>query len=96
MKRLLITSFVIACLGLTSFVLPGNKPIAEYKVGGCIVTVWENKKADGETWKSFKIKKVYKKGDKWETTNTYNETELLQLKEVIEQAIKEQGVTPKE
>lgn len=92
MKRLLITGLVITCFALSSFIHPGNKPKAEYKVGASKVVVWENKNADGGIWKNFKIEKVYKKGDKWETTNTFNEKELLQLKEAIEQAIKGEGV----
>jgi len=95
MKRLLITSFVITCFGLTSFIQPGDKPIAEYKVGAAKVTVWENKRADGSTWKNFEIDKLYKKSDKWKTSNHFDERELLQLKEAIEQAIKGEDVQTK-
>jgi len=95
MKRLLFTSFVIISFGLTSFINPGDKPTAEYKVGAAKVTVWENKREDGSTWKNFKVEKLYKKGDKWETSNSFDEQELLQLKEAVEQAIKGEGVQTK-
>jgi len=57
------------------------------------VTVWKNKKSDGTTWKNFKVEKVYKKGDKWETTNSFDDKELLELKAAIDKAIMEETET---
>jgi len=81
---------------LTAYSKEKNKPIAEYKVGDSKVVVWENKKPNGETWKSYQIKKIYKKDDKWQNTTSFKANELLQLKEAIEKAIKEDGIKPKE
>jgi len=45
--------------------------------------------------KILKLKR-YKKGDKWESTNTFDLEELLQLKAAIDKAISEEGVKIKE
>jgi len=55
------------------------------------VTVWENEGENG-TWKNFEIEKLYKKDDKWLTTNSFNERELLQLRAAIDKAISEEVV----
>ena len=96
---LTITAFTLAVLVLTSFVQAtkqqDNKPKATYQVGNSKVVVWENKKSDGTTWKNFQVEKVYKKGDEWATTNSFNETELLELKAALDKAINEEAVTKK-
>jgi len=74
----------------------GQKPKAEYKAGSAIVTVWENKRSDGTTWKNFTVKKIYKKDDKWLSSDSFSETELLELKAVIDKVISEEAVTKKE
>lgn len=91
MKTLTIISLLFACLAFTN-TISGDKPIATYQVGAAKVTVWENKREDGGTWKNFRIEKLYKKGDKWETTNSFDESELLQLRAAIDKAISEQSV----
>jgi hypothetical protein len=72
-----------------------QKPKATYKVGSAQVTVWVNKRSDGTTWKNFKVEKLYKKDDKWQTTNSFNETELLELKAALDKAISEEAVKSK-
>lgn len=91
MKTLSIISLLFVSFAFTSTV-PADKPIATYRVGAAKVTVWENKRDDGGTWKSFQIDKLYKKDDKWETTNSFDESELLQLRAAIDAAIGEQSV----
>lgn len=94
-----IIALSIALIALTSFVKASkteeNKPKATYQVGSSKVIVWENKKADGTTWKNFEIEKVYKKGEKWMSTNNFNETELLELQVALEKAISEETVIKK-
>ena len=79
-------------IGFTGFIPLGDKPKAEYKVGAAKVIVWENMGTDGSTWKNFIVEKLYKLDDVWKTSNSFNERELLQLKEAIEQVIEEEGV----
>ena len=105
MKKLTITTLLLACFALTSYSQDTTKtkqdrqkPKATYQVGSAKVTVWENKRQgkNGEfTAESFEIEKVYKKGDQWKTTNQFDETELLQLKSAIDKAINEEAVKTK-
>lgn len=104
MKTIAVT-LLLACIALTGFSQDTThtqrdkqKPKATYQVGSAKVTVWENKGKHG-TWKNFKVEKVYKKADKWMTTNSFNEKELLELKAAIDKAIAEESVkvkTPEE
>ena len=101
MKTLTII-LLLVCFALTGFSQDTTKtkqykqkPKATYQVGSAKVTVWENKKNDGTTWKNFKVEKVYKKGDKWESTNSFDETELMELKSAIDKAISEESVKKK-
>jgi hypothetical protein len=72
-----------------------QRPKATYKVGSAQVTVWLNKKSDGTTWKNFKVENFYKKDDKWLSTNSFSETDLLELKAAIDKAISEETVKKK-
>ena len=89
MKALTITFLLVACFSLTSFsqniTKEKQKPKETYQVGSAKVVVWENKKKDGTTWKNFRIEKNYQTKDgEWKTTNSFNGTELLELKSAIE------------
>ena len=101
MKKLMVTTFLLACFVLTSYSQDTTKtnqdkqkPKATYRVGSAKVTVWENKGNNG-TWKNFKVEKIYKKDDQWKTTNSFNETELLELKSAIDKAIADENVKVK-
>lgn len=74
----------------------GQKPKAEYKVGSAIITVWLNKKSDGTTWKNFQVKKIYKKNDKWLSSDSFNEAELMELRAAIDKVLAEEAVTKRE
>ena len=90
-------SLAVLCFTLTSY--SQNKPKATYRVGSAKVTVWENER-EGESGKfiakNFQVEKNYKKGEEWKTTNSFNLTELLQLRAAIDKAINEEGVIIKE
>ncbi|MHB8259313.1 MAG: hypothetical protein ACYDCN_10225 [Bacteroidia bacterium] len=67
-------------------------------MGSAKITVWENKRQgkNGDfTAKSFKVEKVYKKGEEWKSTNSFNAKELLELKAAIDKAISEEEVKVK-
>lgn len=89
-----MTVCALAVFALTSFAQDSEKqkPKATYQVGAAKVVVWENKREDGTTWKNFKVEKVYKKGDEWKTTNSFDEKELLELKAALDKAISEESV----
>lgn len=101
MKTLYFTALLIICFTFTGYSQDSTtkktkqKPKATYQVGSAKVVVWVNKRDDGTTWKNFKIEKVYKKGDQWATSSSFDETELLELKSAIEKAILEESVKVK-
>ena len=86
-------SIAVMCFTLTSY--SQNKPKATYRVGSAIVTVREYER-EGKYGKfiakDFKVEKIYKKGDEWKTADSFNLTELLQLRAAIDKAINEEGV----
>lgn len=89
-------------LALTAFMLTAhsqNKPKATYQVDAAIVTVWENEK-EGKYGPyielNFKVEKVYKKDDEWNSTNYFNLEELLQLRAALDKAISRHAVEVKE
>ena len=95
MKTVIITLILIA---FTLVLYSQNKPKAEYKVGKIVVKVWHNEK-EGKYGsyieKNFKVEKLYKKDDKWESTNYYSLEELLKLRAAIDKAINEESVEVK-
>jgi len=92
-KKFIGISLAVLCFTLTGY--SQNKPKATYRVGKSIVTVWETER-EGEYGKfiakNFKVEKIYKKGEEWKTTDSFNLTELLQLRAAIDKAINEEGV----
>ena len=92
-KRFIVISLAVLCFTLTSY--SQNKPKATYRVGSAIVNVWE-KEVEGKYGKfiakKFKVEKIYKKGEEWKRTDSFNLTELLQLRAAIDKAINEEGV----
>ena len=98
--KTLITTLFLSTITLTAFSQDttkqdNKKPKATYQVGSAKVIVWDNKTKDGKTWKNYQIQKVYKKGDTWKTTDSFNDNELLELKAVIDKAISEESVNVK-
>ncbi len=94
MKKLLIIFSLIVVYQFTAY-SQDNKPKATYQVGVAKVTVWENER-EGKYGKfiakSFKVEKIYKKDNQWESTDNFNLKELLQLRAAIDKAIDEEGV----
>jgi len=64
-----------------------QKPSAVYQVGAAKITVWENKRPDGTTWKNYVVEKEYRKNGEWRTSKSFDEGELLELKSAIDKAI---------
>jgi hypothetical protein len=104
MKKLIVL-LLIACFTSTIYsqvkqdtIKIKDKLKTSYRVGKSVVTVWE-KPVEGKYGKfiskEFKVEKIYKKGEKWESTSSYNLTELLQLRAAIDKAINEEGVKTK-
>jgi len=105
MKKLFVLITIIACFAVTAYPqekqdsLKTNKPKATYQIGNVKVTVWENLRHGryGEyTEKTYEVEKIYKKGEEWKSTNSFDLTELLQLRAVLDKAISEEAVKVKE
>ena len=88
---LTITLLAVAFLFQSSITLNQgkNKPLATYRIGSAKATVWQN---DGKygPWKDFEIEKIYLKENKWLSTNSFNQTELLELRAVIDIALEKE------
>ncbi len=96
MKKLITLSLAIAAFTFSATAQETPKaPKATYRSGKAVVKVWENEKK-GEhgkyTEKSFKVEKIYKKNDKWESTSYFNLEELMQLRAAIDKAIAREAV----
>ena len=102
MKKLIALILISVCITLSIYsqerqdtTTLQNQPKAVYQIGKAKVTVWKIPRQGkyGEYIATdFKIEKIYKKGNKWESTNIFNLTELLELRAVIDKAINEEGV----
>jgi hypothetical protein len=97
MKTILLCALVL----LTSFnsfsqEVKKNKPKAIYTVGAAQIIVWQNFDKNGKTWKNFEVKKIYKKDDKWLSTHSFTNDELVELKAAIDEAISKEMVKNKE
>ena len=67
-------------------------PIAKVRIGSSVVNVWENHNAQGATWHSFTLERIYKpEGDntEWQSTTSFNRSDLPDLIAALEQIYKQ-------
>ena len=102
MKKIFLLSLLITFISVVSFgqdndsiVNQKKKPKSSYRIGKASVTVWENKSKSGQVFKNFTVEKTYEKGGQWFSLSSFSETELLELKAVIDKAIAEESVKVK-
>jgi len=88
---ILLVILIAACFLQASTPINQDKtrPLATYRIGSAKVIVWENNGKYG-LWKNFEIEKIYLKDDKWFSSNSFNQSELLELKAVIDIAIEKE------
>lgn len=92
MKKSIILLLIGVSLGVMGFKIQEkiqNKPVKIYQKGKSKIVVWENKGADEKTWKNYQVEKEYFKNDEVKYSNSFNEKELLDLKEILDEAILE-------
>ncbi len=53
-----------------------NKPVHEYRLGRIVGAVWYNEDGQGGGWHSVQISRLYKDGDAWKRTTTFNRDDL--------------------
>jgi len=96
MKKLIVSALLITCLAFAGYSQEkkeGEKPKATYLLGAAKISVWENKQQgkQGEfTTTTYKVEKIYKKDDKWNSTDYFDLEDLLKLRAIIDQAVNEE------
>ena len=63
-------------------------PIAKVRIGSSVVNVWENHNAEGATWHSFTLERIYKpngENTEWQSTTSFNRSDLPDLIAALEQ-----------
>lgn len=68
---------------------PVNKPFKIYREGNSKVVVWENKTSDNQVWYNYQVEKEYKKGEEIKYSNSFNESELKDLKIVLDKVLQD-------
>ena len=61
-----------------------NKPVSELRIGAVKATVWENE-IGGITRHNITFSRLYKDGERWNTTQTFGRNDLLVLAKVADQ-----------
>jgi hypothetical protein len=72
-----------------------GRPRATYRAGACKVTVWDNTKEGEhgeELGRNFHVAKVVRKRGRWEVSQYYTLSELLELRAAIDRAVMEEGI----
>lgn len=90
MKKPVIIFLLLVSFTFTISTL-GNGHLTSYRVGAAKITVWENEGPNGSTWENFEVDKLYKKNGQWHESNSFDESELLQLTAAIDAVINEQS-----
>lgn len=82
---LILTGGALFIMGFKIQEKLGNKPFKIYQEGKSKVVVWENK--TDKVWYNYQVEKEYKNGSETKYTNSFNETELQDLKVALDKAI---------
>ncbi|MBV9123699.1 MAG: hypothetical protein JO112_10115 [Planctomycetes bacterium] len=53
--------------------------------GGLVVTIWKNE-SDKGSWYSVTPARIYKQGDQWKESNSFDADDLLRLSKLLDQA----------
>jgi hypothetical protein len=62
-----------------------EKPTHEVRLGGIKAAIWRNKTESGDTRFSVRLCRIYKDGDAWKSSQSYNRDDLLLLAKVADQ-----------
>ncbi len=65
--------------------MSNNKPVKEIRLGAIRASIWENE-IENDVRHSVQIAKLYKKDDKWETTQSFAKTDLPLVAKVADMA----------
>ena len=62
-----------------------KKPAHELRIGTVKATIWGNSTRQGIRY-GVTVGRIYKDGDKWKTTNTFDRDDLLTLRKLLDEA----------
>jgi hypothetical protein len=63
----------------------GNKPAHTVRIGAIRAAVWENHSGEN-IWYSVSLSRLYKDGDQWKNSESFNRDDLLAVAKVADQA----------
>ena len=75
-----------------------QKPVHECRLGSVKAAIWENQTENGTRF-NVTVSRIYKDGEKWQSTESFGRDDLLLLGKVVDLAhtwIFENGKPPKE
>ena len=62
-----------------------NKPAHEIRLGAVKATIWQNDTANGKRF-NVTVSRIYKDGDEWKQTSSFDRDDLLLVAKVVDQA----------
>lgn len=63
-----------------------NKPAHEIRLGRIKATIWHNETEGGSSRHNVQIRRIYKDGNDWKTSDAFGRDDLLLVAEVAAQA----------
>ncbi len=63
-----------------------KQPLMKKRFGNVVASIWENQSTGDRVFHSVTVEKIYKDGDKWASSQSFDRDELPKLKFAIEEA----------
>lgn len=67
-----------------------KQPVMRFRYGNVVASIWENQKGsndkEGRSFHSVSVEKIYKKGDDWASSSSFDRDDLPKLKLAIEES----------
>lgn len=63
-----------------------DRPVAEVRLGRIKAVIWANAGEDGEVWHTVQLVRLYREGDRWQSTHSFRRNDLLLVAKVADLA----------
>lgn len=63
-----------------------DRPAAEVRLGRIKAVIWANAGEDGEVWHTVQLVRLYRDGDRWQSTHSFRRDDLLLVAKVADLA----------
>jgi len=63
-----------------------DRPAAEVRLGRIKAVIWANAGEDGERWYTVQLMRLYRDGDRWQSTHSFRRDDLLLVAKVADLA----------